>query len=210
MSARDVVVIDSGGANLASLLFALQRLGEKAEVSIDASRIRAASHVLLPGVGAAHDAMTRLRASGLDEVIPTLTQPLLGICLGMQLLFDASEEAPAGMPETCGLGVIPGKVARIPAAAGLPVPHMGWNQLQPLRVDALFDGVGAGEYVYFVHSYAAPVVPDTLATSDYGGRFSAAVKRGNFRGVQFHPERSAAVGARLLANFIALRELNAC
>jgi glutamine amidotransferase len=204
VSARDVVVIDSGGANLASLLFALQRLGEKAEVTTDASRIRAASHVLLPGVGAAHDAMTRLRASGLDAVIPQLTQPLLGICLGMQLLFDASEEAPAGARETRGLGVIPGKVARMPAAAGRPVPHMGWNQLQPLGTDALFDGIGPGEYVYFVHSYAAPVVPDTLATSDYGGHFTAAVKRGNFRGVQFHPERSATVGARVLANFIAL------
>jgi glutamine amidotransferase len=206
VSGRDVVVIDSGGANLASLLFALQRLGEKAEVSTDAARIRAASHVLLPGVGAAHDAMTRLRASGLDEVVPTLTQPLLGICLGMQLLFDASEEAPGGARETRGLGVVPGKVARMPAAAGRPVPHMGWNQLQPLAADALFHGIGAGDYVYFVHSYAAPLGPDTLATTDYGGNFSAAVKRGNFRGVQFHPERSASVGARLLANFIALRD----
>jgi imidazole glycerol-phosphate synthase subunit HisH len=205
MSARDVVVIDSGGANLASLLFALQRLGEKAEVSTDAARIRAATHVLLPGVGAAHDAMTRLRASRLDTVIPTLTQPLLGICLGMQLLFEASEEAPSGARATRGLGVVPGTVTRMPAAAGLPVPHMGWNQLQPLGADPLFDGIGAGEYVYFVHSYAAPVVPDTLATSEYGGHFSAAVRRGNFRGVQFHPERSATVGARLLANFIALR-----
>jgi glutamine amidotransferase len=204
VSRREVVVIDSGGANLASLLFALQRLGETAEVSTDASRIRGASHVLLPGVGAAHDAMTRLRSSGLDEVIPTLTQPLLGICLGMQLLFDASEEAPAGALETRGLGVVPGKVVRMPAAAGRPVPHMGWNQLQPLSADTLFDGISTGDYVYFVHSYAAPVVPDTLATTDYGGDFSAAVKRGNFHGVQFHPERSATVGARLLANFIAL------
>lgn len=205
MSARDVVVIDSGGANLASLLFALERLGEKAEVSTDAARIRAASHVLLPGVGAAHDAMARLRARGLDAVIPTLRQPLLGICLGMQLLFDSSEEAVSGVRQTVGLGVVPGKVIRMPAAPGYPVPHMGWNQLQPLRADPLFDGINAGDYVYFVHSYAASVTPDALATTDYGGRFSAAVKRGNFRGVQFHPERSAAVGARLLANFMALR-----
>jgi imidazole glycerol-phosphate synthase subunit HisH len=204
VSARDVVVIDSGGANLASLLFALQRLGEQAEVSTDAMRIRAASHVLLPGVGAAHDAMARLRAKGLDAVIPTLVQPLLGICLGMQLLFDASEEAIGDARETAGLGVVPGKVLRMSAAPGQPVPHMGWNQLQPLRADPLFDGIGAGAYMYFVHSYAAPVTPDTLAASDYGGTFTAAVKRGNFRGVQFHPERSATVGARLLANFIAL------
>jgi glutamine amidotransferase len=205
VSARDVVVIDSGGANLASLLFALERLGEKAEVSIDAKRIRAASHVLLPGVGAAHDAMARLRAAGLDTVIPTLTQPLLGICLGMQLLFEASEEAAVGARETAGLGVVPGRVTRMPAAVDRPVPHMGWNQLLPLGSDPLLDGIDAGAYVYFVHSYAAPVTADTLVASDYGGRFTAAVKRGNFRGVQFHPERSAGVGARLLANFIALQ-----
>ena len=200
----DVVVIDSGGANLASLLFALQRLGTSAQVSTDAARIRAASHVLLPGVGAAHDAMARLRATGLDRLIPTLRQPLLGICLGMQLLFEASEEAAAGARETVGLGVLPGRVRRMPATPEHPVPHMGWNQLWPVRADPLFDGIGAGEYVYFVHSFAAPVTPDTLAACIYGERFSAAVGRGNFRGVQFHPERSAGVGARLLANFIGL------
>jgi len=200
----DVVVIDSGGANLASLLFALERLGVKAQVSTDAARIRGASHVLLPGVGAAHDAMERLRVTGLDTVIPTLTQPLLGICLGMQLLFDASDEALSGTRETTTLGVVPGKVMRLPAAPELPVPHMGWNQLEPLREDPLFEGIAAGDYVYFVHSYAAPVTADTLATCEYGSSFTAAVRRGNFRGVQFHPERSAAVGARLLANFVGL------
>jgi glutamine amidotransferase len=204
VSRPDVVVIDSGGANLASLQFALARLGARAEVSIDATRIRGATHVLLPGVGAAHDTMERLRASGLDAVIPTLTQPLLGICLGMQLLFDASDEAVAGNSTTRTLGVVPGNVRRLPAAPELPVPHMGWNQLNPLHADPLFDGIAAGSYVYFVHSYAAPVTADTLATTDYGSTFTAAVKRANFRGVQFHPERSAAVGARLLANFIAL------
>jgi glutamine amidotransferase len=200
-----VVIIDSGGANLASLRYALDRLGANAEVSSDAARIRRATHVLLPGVGAAHDAMARLRAHGLDTVIPALTQPLLGICLGMQLLFDASDEAPAGTNGTPGLGVIPGRVVRIPAGPGQPVPHMGWNQLEPLHEDPLFAGIGRGDYVYFVHSYAAPVAADTLATSDYGGRFTAAVRRGNFRGVQFHPERSAATGARLLANFIGIQ-----
>jgi glutamine amidotransferase len=204
VSARDVVVIDTGGANLASVLFALERLGTRAEVSTDAARIRAASHVLLPGVGAAADAMGRLRAHGLDTVIPTLTQPLLGICLGMQLLFEASDEAAAGETGTRCLGIVPGRVARIPDRAGYPVPHMGWNQLEPLHADPLFNGIGRGDYVYFVHSYAAPVSAVTLATSDYGGAFTAAVRRGNFRGVQFHPERSAATGAKLLANFIAL------
>lgn len=206
MSARDVVVIDSGGANLASLLFALERLGARAEVSHDAARIRLATHVLLPGVGAAPDAMARLRAHGLDALIPTLSQPLLGICLGMQLLFEASEETAGGARETAGLRVVPGKVVRLPAAPEHPVPHMGWNQLRLLGADPLFDGIAAGDYLYFVHSYAAPVSTDTLASCDYGGSFSAVVRRGNFRGVQFHPERSAAVGARLLANFIALAE----
>jgi glutamine amidotransferase len=201
---KDVVVIDSGGANLASLLFALERLGTTATVSTDAARIRAASHVLLPGVGAAGDAMQRLAAHGLDEVIPTLTQPLLGICLGMQLLFDASEEGARDSAGTTCLGVVPGRVARFPASPGHPVPHMGWNQLEPVGEDPLFAGIARGEYMYFVHSFAAPITSATLATTDYGGGFSAAVRRGNFRGVQFHPERSAATGARLLANFIAL------
>jgi glutamine amidotransferase len=202
----DVVVIDSGGANLASLLYALRRLGADAEVSADAARIRAASHVLLPGVGAAHHTVQRLNANGLTSVIPTLTQPLLGICLGMQLLYAASAEAAVGCTLTPGLGVIEGKVERMTAAADRPVPHMGWNQLELLKSDPLFEGFRGGEYMYFVHSYAVPVTADTLACSDYGGRFTAAVQRGNFRGVQFHPERSAAAGARLLANFLALTE----
>lgn len=201
----DVVVIDSGGANIASLLYALRRLGSEAEVSNDAARIRAASHVLLPGVGAAPDAMARLHAAGVDALLPTLTQPVLGICLGMQLLFEASEEASAGARETPCLGVVPGRVRRLSVAPGLPVPHMGWNQLEPLQDDPLFNGITRGEYVYFVHSYAAPVGEYTLAACDYGGRFTAAVRRNNFRGVQFHPERSAAVGAKLLGNFLAIR-----
>ncbi len=202
----DVVVIDSGGANLASLLHALRRLDVRAEVSRDAQRIAAATHVLLPGVGAAPDAMARLREAGVDALLPTLTQPVLGICLGMQLLFEASEETTGGATETRCLGIVPGRVVRMAASPERPVPHMGWNQLEPLREDPLFAGIGRGDHVYFVHSYAAPVGPDTLAACDYAGRFTAAVRRANFRGVQFHPERSAAVGARLIANFIALRD----
>jgi glutamine amidotransferase len=201
----DVVVIDSGGANLASLLYALRRLGVEGEVSRDPARIARATHVLLPGVGAAPDAMRRLRETGVAELLPTLTQPLLGICLGMQLLFEASEETTGGGGTTPCLGIVPGCVKRIAASPGQPVPHMGWNQLEPLTADPLLAGINPGDYVYFVHGYAAPVGPCTLATSDYGGRFTAALRRDNFRGVQFHPERSAAVGARLLANFIALR-----
>ena len=145
MSTRDVVVIDSGGANLASLRYALERLQVAAEVSTDPARIRGATHVLLPGVGAAPDAMSRLRAKGLHTLIPTLAQPVLGICLGMQLLFDASEETLGGNPETVGLGIVPGKVLRFPATPQHPVPHMGWNQLRPLREDPLLEGIKGGE-----------------------------------------------------------------
>jgi imidazole glycerol-phosphate synthase subunit HisH len=201
----DVVVIDSGGANLASLQFALARLGTTTTVSSDAARIGRASHVLLPGVGSAHDAMVRLEAAGLTRFIPTLTQPVLGICLGMQLLYQSSSES-AGKDGTAGLGVIEGHVTRLTGAPDRPVPHMGWNQVEPTTRDPLLDGIGSSDYVYFVHSYAAPVTDATLATTDYGQRFTSVVRKGNFRGVQFHPERSATVGARLLANFLALRE----
>jgi glutamine amidotransferase len=200
----DVVVIDSGGANIASLLFALQRLGARAELTVDPARIRAATHVLLPGVGAAHDTMQRLNGNGLASLIPTLKQPLLGICLGMQLLYTASAEAAAGQTATPGLGIVAGRVERMRASPEQPVPHMGWNQAEALGNDPLFEGIAHDAYFYFVHSYAAPVSADTLATCDYGHRFTAAVRHGNFRGVQFHPERSAGAGARLLANFIGL------
>lgn len=197
----DVVVIDSGGANLASLRFALERLGAKAEVTSSAERIRAAPRVLLPGVGAAEDAMARLHAAGLVAVIPRLTQPVLGVCLGMQLLFAASEEARDGGLCSC-LGIVPGTVKRMPGTPSLPVPHMGWNRRRTQVHDPLFDGLDESEYFYFVHGYAAPPGEYTLASCDYGGAFSAAVRWRNFRGVQFHPERSARAGARLLENFL--------
>src|SRR6185312_13892075 len=140
---------DSGGANLASLQFALERLGARATVTSDARAITAAARIILPGVGSAADAMQRLRRSGLAELLPTLRQPVLGICLGMQLLFERSAE---GMTEC--LGVIRGTVQRLQAVPGQPVPHMGWNQLTGLRQDPLLAGIEPGEYVYFVHSYA--------------------------------------------------------
>jgi imidazole glycerol-phosphate synthase subunit HisH len=199
LSASDIVIIASGGANIASLQFALQRLGARSAVSSDAERIRAASHVILPGVGAAADAMHRLAQRQLDTLIPTLQQPVLGICLGMQLLFEASDEGAA----RC-LGILPGRAARFAPVAGLPVPHMGWNSLNIERTGALLDGVQQGDYVYFVHSYALKVGPATLASCRYGGPFSACVQWRNFFGMQFHPERSAKVGARLLRNFIEL------
>ena len=200
----DVVIIDSGGANLASLVYALRRLGTEAVVSSDAARIRAASHVLLPGVGSAGNAMSRLNAAALNDVIPQLTQPVLGICLGMQLLFDSSAEADAGVASTRCLGVLPGSVERLHPAPQRPVPHMGWNRLVTRQPDPLFADIAATEYFYFVHSYAAPAVAGSLTLTEYGTHFSSAVRQRNFVGVQFHPERSARPGARLLANFLRL------
>jgi imidazole glycerol-phosphate synthase subunit HisH len=193
-----VVIVASGGANIASLQFALERLGAASEVSANADRIRAASHVILPGVGAAADAMARLRAGGLDDLIPSLRQPVLGICLGMQLLHEASAEG-----ETRCLGIIPGAASRFLEAPGRPVPHMGWNTLQTERGCALLAGIGAADYAYFVHSYALPVNEATVASCHYGSSFGACVAWRNFFGAQFHPERSAGVGARLLRNFLA-------
>ncbi len=196
----DVVIIASGGANIASLQYALARLGTSAEVSADPERIRTASHVILPGVGAAADAMLRLRQRGLHELIPTLHQPVLGICLGMQLLFESSEEGQA----SC-LGVIPGRAARLASAPGLPVPHMGWNTVQALRPHPLLAGLKGGDYAYFVHSYAVRLSEATIASTEYGSAFSACVQWRNFHGAQFHPERSAAMGAQVLRNFLALQ-----
>jgi glutamine amidotransferase len=199
----DVAIIDNGGANIASLRYALERLGASSRLTADAAELRAAPRVILPGVGAAADAMERLRALGLAELVPQLTRPVLGICLGMQLLFAGSEEGDDGRDTEC-LGIIAERVTRFPPRAEFPVPHMGWNQLRLVTPSPLFAGVRDGDYVYFVHSYCAPLGPWALAATDYGGEFSAAVRHGNFLGVQFHPERSAAVGARVLANFLEL------
>jgi glutamine amidotransferase len=199
----DVAIIANGGANIASLRYALERLGASSHLTADPDELRSARRVILPGVGAAADAMTRLGSLGLVDVIPELEQPVLGICLGMQLLFASSEEGDEGGDTEC-LGLIAERVARFPDRPGHPVPHMGWNQLRVAVASPLFDGIADGDYVYFVHSYCAPLGPWTLAATDYGGEFSAAVRHRNFHGVQFHPERSAAVGARVLANFLEL------
>src|SRR5690606_10995296 len=193
------VVIASCGSNLASLVFALERLGVTAPVTEDPDEVHAASHVILPGVGSAGAGMERLRRAGLADVVPTLKQPVLGICLGMQLLFRSSEE-----DDTTCLGVIPGEVRRFPSSAEYPVPHMGWNRVS-LRGDSpLTAGLEEGGYAYFVHSYAAPVGPWTRAVSEYGIEFTAIVEHENFLGTQFHPERSSHFGAMLLANFLKL------
>ncbi|RCS29995.1 imidazole glycerol phosphate synthase subunit HisH [Rhodanobacter denitrificans] len=195
----DVVLVDAGGTNIGSVRYALQRLGVDAALTSDAAAIRGADKVILPGVGAAGPGMARLRELGLVDVLRSLEQPVLGVCLGMQLLCARSEEG-----DTECLGLIPAPVRRFTEAPGLRVPHMGWNRLSVQRPHPLLAGLGDDDQAYFVHSYAVPVGDWTLATADYGGAFSAVIAHGNFHGMQFHPERSAAVGARLLKNFLEL------
>ena len=195
----EAVIVDSGGANLGSLRYALGRLECRTHISSDGATIASAERVVLPGVGSAAHAMQRLRAAGLTNVLRTLTQPVLGICLGMQLLFERSAEGP-----TPCLGILPASAHSLKAAPGRPVPHMGWNELKRVNVDPILWGVSDGEYAYFVHSYAVPVTEHTLASADYGIAISAVVRRANFWGTQFHPERSGRTGARLLGNFLRL------
>ncbi len=194
-----VVLVDAGGTNIGSIRYALQRLGVDAALTSDAATIRAADKVILPGVGAAGPGMARLRELGLIDLLRSLTQPVLGVCLGMQLLCTHSQEGDV----EC-LGVIPAPVRRFTEAPGVRVPHMGWNRVAAQRQHPLLAGLGDEEQAYFVHSYAVPLGDWTLASSDYGAPFSAVIARENFHGMQFHPERSAAVGAKLLQNFLAL------
>jgi imidazole glycerol-phosphate synthase subunit HisH len=194
-----VVLVDAGGANLGSVRWALRRLGVEPDLTSDADAIRAAGRVILPGVSTAATVMRRLRELGLEEVLRSLRQPLLGVCVGMQLLFEHSAE-----DDTPCLGLLPGTVARLPSAPGVRVPHMGWNRLSMQRDDAMLAGIEPGAHAYFVHSYAAPVTGDCIASSAHGHAFAAVVRRGNVVGAQFHPERSAAVGATLLRNFLSM------
>lgn len=199
MSTQSVAIIDSGGANIASLMYALQRLGIDGELTTEADCIRGAQRVILPGVGAARDAMTRLIDLELVDVIRSLTQPVLGICLGMQLLAEASEEEDV----EC-LGIIPGVARKLSGDTSCPVPNMGWCAVTSTKGDEVLNAVHDGSYFYFVHSYALPVSECTVATATHAEPFSAMVRRNNFVAAQFHPERSSANGARLLANFTGL------
>jgi len=192
-----LALIDAGGANLGSVRYALERLGVEARIVRDGDGLRDAERIILPGVGAAAPAMTLLRERGLVEPLRTARVPLLGICLGMQLLFEGSDEG-----DVACLGLLPGRVRKLASSPGVRVPHMGWNTLEPVTASPLLEGVDAGASAYFVHSYAAPVTDACIAACTHGERFAAMVQRGNVAGAQFHPERSAAVGARLLANFL--------
>ena len=196
-----IAILDSGTANLTSVAAAFERMNVPARITADTADLRAASHVILPGVGSAGAAMRALADRKLVDVVRSLTQPVLGICLGMQILFDQSEESD-GTP--C-LGLIPGSVQKLATDSQTPLPHMGWNKLTLDVPDyALLRGITDGTYMYFVHSFAAPVSAATLASCTYGNRFTAMCGVNNFYGCQFHPERSGEAGARVLKNFVEL------
>jgi imidazole glycerol-phosphate synthase subunit HisH len=190
-------LFDYGVGNLHSLRKALEVAGAEPKVTTDPADLDRATVAVLPGVGAFGAVMERLDpARGILRDRHRDGRPILGVCIGSQVLHDSSEESPG----VAGLGLVPGKVERIPASAG-KVPHMGWNQVDP-RADPLFEGLDGRPFAYYVHSYAAPVLPETVATTTYGMVFSAAVRSGATVGIQFHPEKSSGVGARVLRNAV--------
>ncbi len=191
-----IVIIDYGAGNIKSIQFAIQRLGYEATLSNDESQIRSADRVIFPGVGEARSAMAKLKHSGLDVVIPTLQQPVLGICLGMQLMCISSEENATG-----GLGIFDVNVLRF--SSELKVPQIGWNQISNLKTP-LFEGISENEYMYTVHSFYAPQCDDTIATTQYRVTYSSALHKDNFYGVQFHPEKSSKAGSKIIENFLNL------
>ena len=195
-----VTVLSYGAGNVASVQFALERLGATVRLTADPAELAEAERLILPGVGAAGYATARLSELGLVEPIRAFQRPLLGVCLGQQLLFEASKEG-GGVPL---LGLIPGRVRGMEPAPDRPVPHMGWSRLSIARPDPLLEGIDEGAYAYFVHSYVCPDGEATLARAAYGGPVPAVVRSANRWGCQFHPERSAAAGARILRNFLEL------
>ena len=191
-----IVIIDYGAGNIQSIKFAFKRLGVEAVLTNDETEIRNADKVIFPGVGEASSAMKKLRDSGLDKVIPTLKQPVLGICLGMQLLCNSSEEG-----NTKGLGIFDVDVVRF--SNDVKVPQIGWNQISNLKSN-LFKGISENEFMYLVHSFYAPLCEETIATTEYGIQYSSALQKDNFYGVQFHPEKSSVAGEQILKNFLEL------
>ena len=191
-----IAIIDYGAGNVQSVQFALNRLGFEGILSADPEFILSADKVIFPGVGAANSAMKKLRESGLDQIIPSLKQPVLGICLGMQLLCNYSEEG-----STDGLGIFNVAVKKFPAHH--KIPQMGWNTIYNLQ-SPLFEGISEKEYVYLVHSYYAEKIENTIATTNYGLEYSSALQKDNFFGVQFHPEKSGKTGEKILGNFLKI------
>lgn len=192
----NTIIIDYDAGNVKSLQFALERLGVNAILTNNSELIAASDRVIFPGQGEAISAMKKLKKHGLDQLIPKLKQPVLGICLGMQLLCDKTEEG-----ETNGLGIVPTKVIRFPNT--VKVPQMGWNVVTHSNT-GLFQGIEQGCYMYLVHSYFVPIEPETSAKSNYAGQYSVGIKKNNFYGVQFHPEKSSKAGSQLLENFLKI------
>lgn len=191
-----IAIIDYGAGNIQSIKFAIKRLGYEAFLSSDAEEIKAADKVIFPGVGEASSAMRMLKATGLDKVIPQLKQPVLGICLGMQLMCEYSEEG-----NTEGLSIFDAKVVKF--GKDLKVPQIGWNQIYDLQTE-LFEGIRNEEYVYLVHSFYVKECEETIASTQYGVEYTSAIKKNNFYGVQFHPEKSSKAGEKILENFLKL------
>ena len=191
-----IVIINYGAGNIQSIKFAVQRLGHEAILSNDPAEIKAADKVIFPGVGEASSAMKMLKETGLDEVIPQLKQPVLGICLGMQLMCNSSEEG-----NTKGLRIFDVDVHRF--ENNVKVPQIGWNQIADLKSD-LFTGIKENEFIYLVHSYYAPLCKNTVATTQYGLKYATALQKDNFYGTQFHPEKSSKAGTQILKNFLEL------
>ena len=191
-----IVIINYGAGNIQSIMFAIERLGYKAVLSNNPDEIKAADKVIFPGVGEASYAMKMLQESGLDTLIPTLKQPVFGICLGMQLMCNYSEEG-----DTKGLGIFDVDVVKF--SSKVKVPQMGWNNIYNLKSD-LFKGIAENEYMYLVHSFYAPLCAETIATTNYELEYSSALENDNFYGTQFHPEKSGDIGEQILKNFLKL------
>ena len=201
MAKQQIVIVNTGCANISSVKFAFDRLGVEVTVSDEPQVISGADKVLLPGVGSANAAMDSIHKKQLASTVQSLSQPVLGVCLGMQLMVTASQESTTDSTEC--LNLIPGHVERM-QVGDLRLPHMGWNTVMPVHQNDLFKSIDEGSYFYFVHSFAVKPFAHTLATCEYGMPFSAAINKDNFFGVQFHPERSGEAGAQLLKNFVSL------
>jgi len=196
LEGASIVIINYGAGNIQSIKFAIQRLGYEAVLSHSIDEIRKADKVIFPGVGEASSAMKKLRESGLHEIVPKLKQPVLGICLGMQLMCNSSEEG-----DTIGLCIFDTDVVKF--SNKVKVPQIGWNQISNLK-SGLFEGVEENEHIYLVHSFYAPLCSETIAESEYELKYSAALQKDNFYGTQFHPEKSSEVGSKILENFLRL------